>query len=290
ERDRRERIKQRATDILQLLNNAESRLSKKIALQREELAECEKGEEYKKKGDLITANLYMLKRGMSSFAAYDYELDPPIKIEISLDTRLSPSQNAQRMYKYYNKAKSAKIHLTSLIEKAEGELSYIESVRAFLERAESEEDLNEIRSELYSAGYASKMKNYTPQKQMRSRPMEFKSDSGYRILCGRNNLQNELLTFKVASKGDLWFHAKGVAGSHVILVCDGEEPSEKDYTQAAQIAAYYSKASGAPVAVDYTRVKNIKKPSGSHPGFVIYKTNYTAFVTPKATTDENKGE
>ena len=290
ERDRRERIKQRATDILQLLNNAESRLSKKIALQREELAECERGEEYKKKGDLITANLYMLKRGMASFIAYDYELDPPTEIEIALDTRLSPSQNAQRMYKYYNKAKSAKIHLTSLIEKAEGELSYIESVRAFLERAESEEDLNEIRSELYSAGYASKMKNYTPQKQMRSRPMEFKSDSGYKILCGRNNLQNELLTFKVASKGDLWFHAKGVAGSHVILVCDGEEPSEKDYTQAAEIAADYSKASGAPVAVDYTRVKNIKKPSGSHPGFVIYKTNYTAFVTPRATTDENKGE
>ncbi len=290
ERDRRERIKQRAADILQLINNAEARLSKKIAIQSEELSECEKGEEYKKRGDLITANLYMLKRGMPSFVAYDYEVDPPKETVVTLDTRLSPAQNAQKMYKYYNKAKNAKAHLTTLIENAKSELAYIESVRAFLERAESEEDLNEIRSELYSAGYASKMKNYTPQKNMRSRPMEFTSDSGYKILCGRNNLQNEILTFKVASKGDLWFHAKGVAGSHVILVCDGEEPSEKDYTQAAEIAAYYSKASGAPVAVDYTRVKNIKKPSGSRPGYVIYKTNYTAFVTPKATTDGNKGE
>ncbi len=281
-RDRVERIKQRASDILRLLNNAQTRLSKKLALQREELIECEKGEEYKKKGDLITANIYMLKRGMSSFKAYDYSSEPIDEVVIQLDTRLSPSQNAQRMYKYYNKTKNAKSHLLQLIASAESELQYIESVRAFLERAESEEDLNEIRSELYSAGYASKMKNYTPQKQMRSRPMEFKSESGYRILCGRNNLQNELLTFKVASKGDLWFHAKGVAGSHVILVCDGEEPSEKDYTQAAEIAAYYSKAGAAPVAVDYTRVKNIKKPSGARPGYVIYKTNYTAYVTPRS--------
>lgn len=282
ERDRAERIKQRASDILRLLNNAQTRLLKKLALQREELTECEKGEEYKKKGDLITANIYMLKRGMSSFKAYDYSSEPIDEVLIQLDTRLSPAQNAQRMYKYYNKAKNARIHLSQLIASAESELQYIESVRSFLERAESEEDLNEIRSELYSAGYASKMKNYTPQKQMRSRPMEFKSESGYRILCGRNNLQNELLTFKVASKGDLWFHAKGVAGSHVILICNGEEPSEKDYTQAAEIAAYYSKAGAAPVAVDYTRVKNIKKPSGSRPGYVIYKTNYTAYVTPRA--------
>ena len=282
DRDRVERIKQRGNDILRLLDNAESRLTKKLSLQREELCDCKKGDEYKRNGDLITANLYMLKRGMASFTALDYSIDPPKEVNVSLDTRLSPSQNAQRMYKLYNKAKSASIHLTALIEQAESELEYIESVRAFLDRAETEEDLNEIRSELYHAGYASRMKNYTPPKQIKSRPMEFTSDSGYRILCGRNNLQNELLTFKIASKGDLWFHAKGVPGSHVILICNGEEPSEKDYTQAAEIAAYYSKASGAPVAVDYTRVKNIKKPSGAHSGYVIYKTNYTAYVTPKS--------
>lgn len=288
DRDRAERIRQRGNDILRLLDNAESRLRKKLSLQKEELCDCAKGEEYKKNGDLITANLYMLKRGMSSFTAIDYFSEEPSEVTVSLDTRLSPAQNAQKMYKLYNKAKSARLHLTSLIEGAQSELEYIESVRAFLDGAETEEDLNEIRSELYHSGYASRMKNYTPPKQIKSRPLEFESDSGYRILCGRNNLQNELLTFKVASKDDLWFHAKGVPGSHVILICNGEEPSEKDYTEAAEIAAYYSKASGAPVAVDYTRVKNVKKPSGAHSGYVIYKTNYTAYVTPKPDIQNKK--
>ncbi len=288
ERDRAERIKQRAADILRLLTNSESRLERKLDLRREELAECERGEEYKKKADFITANIYLLKRGMKSFEAVDYTLDPPETVKVELDERLSPSQNAQRMYKYYNKAKSAAEHLVTLISEAEAELKYIESVHAFLERAESEEDLVEIRSELYNSGYGSRLKSYTPPKQIRSRPMEFESDTGYRILCGRNNIQNELLTFRVASKGDLWFHAKGVAGSHVILVCDGEEPSEKDYTQAAEIAAYYSKANGSPVAVDYTRVKNVKKPSGARTGYVIYKTNYTAYVEARLSLEQKK--
>ena len=288
ERDRAERIRQRAADVLRLLTNARARLDKKLSVRREELAECAKGDEYKKKADLITANIYMIKRGMASFEAFDYTLDPPKAVTVELDTRLSPSQNAQRMYKYYNKAKSAALHLTTLIDEAQSELEYIESVQAFLERAESEEDLNEIRSELYNSGYGSRLKNYTPPKQLKSRPMEFVSDTGYRILCGRNNLQNELLTFRVASKGDLWFHAKGVPGSHVILLCDGEEPSELDYTQAAEIAAYYSKANGSPVAVDYTRVKNVKKPSGARTGYVIYKTNYTAYVEAKLSLEQKK--
>ncbi len=288
ERDRAERIRQRAADILRLLTNARTRLEKKLSVRREELAECAKGDEYKKKADLITASIYMIKRGMESFEAFDYTTDPPQAVTVELDSRLSPSQNAQRMYKYYNKAKSAAAHLTTLIEEAQSELEYIESVQTFLERAESEEDLNEIRSELYNSGYGSRLKNYTPPKQLKSRPMEFVSDTGYRILCGRNNLQNELLTFRVASKGDLWFHAKGVPGSHVILLCDGEEPSELDYTQAAEIAAYYSKANGSPVAVDYTRVKNVKKPSGARTGYVIYKTNYTAYVEAKLSLEQKK--
>ena len=286
ERDRAERIKQRAADILHLITNARQRLERKLENRREELAECAKGELYKRDADLITSNLYMLKRGMTSFSAVDYYSDPPKSVEVSLDERLSPAQNAQRLYKYYNKAKNAKQHLSVLISDAERELEYIESVHTFLLRAQSEEDLSEIRSELYASGYGSRLKSYTPPKQIRSRPIEFVSDSGYRILCGRNNIQNELLTFKVASKGDLWFHAKGVPGSHVILVCDGEEPSEKDYTQAAEIAAHYSRATSAPVAVDYTRVKNVKKPSGARTGYVIYKTNYTAFVEPRLSLEE----
>jgi predicted ribosome quality control (RQC) complex YloA/Tae2 family protein len=154
-------------------------------------------------------------------------------------------------------------------------------VRSFLDRAETEADLTEIRDELYRAGYASRMKNYTPPRSIKLRPREFTTASGYRLLCGRNNLQNEQLTFRVAGKDDLWFHAKGVPGSHVVLLCDGEEPPAEDYTQAAEIAAYYSGATAAPVAVDYTRVRNVKKPAGGKPGYVIYKTNYTAYVTPK---------
>ena len=171
---------------------------------------------------------------------------------------------------------------------AEAELAYIESVSAFLSRAETEADLNEIRDELYRAGYASRMKKYTPQKAVKARPHTYVSPSGYRVLCGKNNLQNELLTFRTAEKGDLWFHAKGVPGSHVILVCGGEEPSEEDYTFAASIAAYHSSATGDLVAVDYTRVKNVKKPPASHPGYVTYKTNYPAFVKPMA-GEETKG-
>ena len=197
---------------------------------------------------------------------------------IPLDPRLTPSANAQRLYKQYNKAKNAKAVLTEQIGIWERELVYLRSVESFLERAASEEDLLEIRDELYRSGYASRMKGYRPQKQLKSRPMRFVTSGGYQLLVGRNNVQNDHLTFKVAAKDDLWFHTKDIPGSHVIMVTGGEEPSAQDYTEAAAVAAYYSKATSDLVAVDYTKVKNIKKPQGSKPGFVTYKTNYTAFV------------
>ena len=144
-----------------------------------------------------------------------------------------------------------------------------------------------MRDELYRAGYASRMKSYAPQKESKLTPHSFKTSSGYTLLCGRNNLQNDKLTFKTASKGDLWFHAKGVPGSHVILLCDGEEPSEEDYTEAAELAAYYSKAPrGTLVPVDYTRVKQLKKPAGAKPGHVIYHTNYTAYVQARVRVEK----
>ena len=208
------------------------------------------------------------------------------EIEIKLDPRLDPSRNAQKMYKLYNKAKTAKEILTEQISHWEKELVYLESVRAFLERAESEQDLLDIRDELYRAGYASKMRGYKPQKQIKLRPMQYKTSGGYPLLVGRNNLQNDELTFRIAEKDDIWFHVKDQPGSHVIMVTDGEEPSERDYTEAASLAAYYSKANGDSVAVDYTKVRNIKKPQGAKPGFVIYKTNYTAFVRPSRDVEE----
>lgn len=280
EKDRLEHIHQRARDIINLLSNAEARTERKLGIQRQALLDAERGEEYKKYGDLITANLYRLERGMESFVCTDYYDESCPEIEVKLDGRLSPSQNAQKMYKLYNKCKTAKAVLSEQVVIWERELRYLESVREFLSKAECEQDVLEIRDELYRSGYASKLRGYTPPKKITSTPHRFKTSGGYELLVGRNNLQNDNLTFKTASKGDLWFHTKDIPGSHVIMLCDGEEPSERDYTEAASIAARYSKATADLVAVDYTRVKNIKKPAGSKPGFVTYKTNYTAFVRP----------
>ncbi len=285
EKDRLEHIHQRARDITTLLNNAEARTERKLGIQRQALLDAQRGEEYKRDADLITANLYRLERGMSSFKTVNYYDESCPEIEIKLDPRLSPSQNAQKMYKLYNKCKTAKTVLAEQIKIWESELRYLDSVRQFLSRAETEQDVIEIRDELYRSGYASRLRGYVPPKRITSSPRRFVTSGGYELLVGRNNLQNDNLTFKVAGKGDLWFHTKDIPGSHVILLCDGEEPSEQDYTEAASIAAKYSKATGDLVAVDYTRVKNIKKPGGSKPGFVIYKTNYTAFVRPAADKD-----
>ena len=280
EKDRLEHIHQRSRDITTLLNNAQARTERKLAIQRQSLLDADKGDEYKKHADLITANLYRLERGMTSFVTTDYYDESCPEIEIKLDSRLSPSQNAQKLYKLYNKCKTAKTVLAEQIKLWEGELRYLESVRQFLSRAECEQDVIEIREELYRSGYASRMKGYVSSKKHTSTPHKFKTSGGYELLVGRNNLQNDRLTFKVAGKGDLWFHTKDIPGSHVIMLCNGEEPGELDYTQAASVAARYSKATADLVAVDYTRVKNIKKPQGSKPGFVTYKTNYTAFVRP----------
>lgn len=281
EKDRTERIHQRAFDLIRLISNAISRTEKKLSLQREALIESERGEEYRKRGDLITANLYQIKRGMTSFKATDYYDENCPEVEIPLDARLYPAQNAQKMYKLYNKSKNAKIALTEQIARWEDELKYLESVSAFLDAAECEEDLVEIREELFLSGYASRLSGYRPQKKQKTRFDSYKTSGGFTVLVGRNNTQNDRLTHKVAENSDIWFHVKDIPGSHVILVTEGEEPSERDYTEAAEIAAYFSKAKGDLVAVDYTRVKNVKKPQGSKPGFVTYKTNYTAFVNPR---------
>ena len=288
EKDRIERIRSRAADLVRLVTHTEARLRKKLSVQREELSSSERADEYRRMGDLITAEIYKLSRGMTAFEGTDYSTDPPSLVTVALDPRLSPAQNAQRYYKLYSKAKKAQKVLVEQFAITERELSYIETVSAFLGRAETEADLADIRDELYRAGYAARMKKHIPQKNVKARPIEFMTSGGYRVLCGRNNLQNELLTFKMADKGDLWFHAKGVPGSHVILVCGGEEPSEVDYTEAAELAALYSASSAELVAVDYTRVKNVKKPPASKPGYVTYKTNFTAYVRPKRTKGEAK--
>ncbi len=280
ERDRNERIKQKAGDLVHTINNAQTRLSKKIVKLTEELAMTDECEKYRREADLITSNLYCLKKGMEQVSVTDYYADGCPEVVIELDKQLTPAANAQQKYKKYTKYKNGKIYLAEQIEIAKRELDYIESVIESLSRADGETELSEIREELSGSGYISKFKTVGRQKKYVPKPLTYRTTGGYRVLCGKNNMQNEYLTFRVADKTDVWFHAKNRPGSHVILQCEGREPSERDYTEAAMIAAYHSKSAGeAMIEVDYSYVKNIKKPSGGKPGFVIYHTNYSTLVT-----------
>ena len=280
EKDRLTRLHQRGKDLVTLINNAIQRTERKLAVQKQTLLDSQRAEEHKCIGDLITANIYAIKRGMTSFSCIDYYDDGAPTVTVELDSRLSPAQNAQRAYKLYNKAKTAREILTGQIEKWEEELAYLHTVKEFFDRAECEDDLAEIREELYRAGYGTRLKDYRSPKQIRSRPIRLTTPGGYELLVGRNNIQNDQLSMKLAEKSDIWFHVKDAPGSHVIMRTYGEEPSEADYTYAAGVAAKYSSVKSGKVAVDYTAVKNLKKPQGSKPGFVTYKTNYTAYVSP----------
>lgn len=280
EKSKNEKLRQRGADLLRITSQASTRIAKKIAVQTEELERVQEGEKYRLWGDLITANIYKMQRGAASVKLENY-MDGAM-VEIPLDSRLTPAQNAQRYYKKYTKSKSARVHLQEQMEAAEKESIYIQSVQDALSRAETEKELEEIRGELYHSGYASRMKHYTEKKQSAPSYIRFRTSGGYSVLCGKNNAANDYLTFQHANKGDWWFHAKNTPGSHVILECAGmPEPPAQDFTEAAVIAAVYSKAGdGATAQVDYTQVRHIKKPAGAKPGFVIYHTNWSAAVTP----------
>ncbi len=286
ERDREQHIKQRAADILRILTNADARIRKKLVLQRAELADCDKGETYKKYADLITANLYQLTRGMTRVELTDYETwheDGSFDTcTVTLDGRLSPAANAQQYYKKYNKTKTARAELEKQIALGEAELSYIDSVFDALSHAEVAADLAEIRDELYRSGYASRMKHYAAARKPQTPAVaRFRTTNGFSVVCGKNNLQNEYITHKLAGKNDYWFHIKSLPGSHTVMLCEGREPEVEDFTDAAEIAACFSKgADGQNVEVDYTLVRNVKKPAGTKPGFVIYHTNWSCIVTP----------
>ncbi len=293
ERERESRERQRAHDTEKMLKNVEARIIKKLELQKKELADTEKKNEYKLKADAITANIYRLKSHVDSANLTAYVEDgsgefAETTVTVKFERGLTPSQYAQKLYKRYNKARTAEKEITLQIEKGENELEYIRSVRYALSRINGEEELLEIQNELNAAGYGKKKKQ-EPKKQGKKgekqktlqlkSPMKFTTSGGYTVLVGKNNLQNDYLTFKVASKTDYWFHVKNVPGSHTVLLCEGREPSSGDITEAAILAAKNSKASGETrVEVDYTRIKNVKKPSGAKPGFVIYEGYNTAVV------------
>ena len=278
EKTRAERIHRRAYDVERLITNAENRLEKKLSLMREELAGADEGEKYKLWGDLLTANIYRVGKGADSAVLENYydEMKP---VKIPLDSRLTPQANAQKYYKKYQKSKSAKIHLAEQITLAEGELEYIRSVADALSRAEGETDLAQLREELAVAGYASKLRTVKAKKPKAPAYLHFRTSGGYDVYCGKNNLSNDYIRTHLASKNDWWFHVKDRPGSHVVMITDGADVSEMDFTEAATVAAVHSSAPrNAPAAVDYLRIRELKKPNGSKPGFVIYHTNWTAYV------------
>lgn len=282
QRDRAARLKQRANDLFRLLVNTSERITKRLANQREELKECDKKNEMKLMGDLLSANIYRINKGDSTVKLENFYDENCPEIEIKLDSRFTPAQNAQKYYSVYRKSVTAEKKLAEQIALGEEELKYIDSVFDALTRADSENEVNELRMELAEQGYirAVRLKG----KPLKSQPpIEYLSSDGYTIFAGRNNKQNDKLTLKTAAKTDIWLHTHNIAGSHVIIVTDGTTPPDRTIEEAAIIAAVNSKAKdSAQVPVDYCLDKFVKKPAGAKPGMVIFTNNKTAYVNPDA--------
>ena len=275
-REQAERVKQKGQDLVKTASNGAARLRRKIVAQEQELAESKNRDKWRVYGELITANLYRMERGMSRLTAQNYYDPDCADVDIPLDVRLSPQENAAKYFKKYTKAKTAEKYITEQLEKARVELTYLESVLQELTLAESEQDFNDIRAELTDGGYLRAKGRKQPQRP--SKPREFCSTAGLRILVGRNNRQNDRLTAKDAEKWDIWLHTQRIHGSHVILCTGGAQPDEQSLLEAASLAAYFSQAQdGTKVPVDFTQVKYVKKPAGSPPGFVNY-TNYKTIL------------
>lgn len=280
-REQAERVKQKGRDLLKTATTARDRVRRKLAAQEKELAACLDRDHLRICGELITANLYRMERGQSRLAAQNYYDENCADVDIPLDVRLSPQENAARYFKQYAKAKTAEKYLTAQLQRGREELQYLESVLQELAQAESEQDFNDIRTELTDGGYLRGRGKKQPGFQRASKPREFRSSAGLRILVGRNNRQNDRLTTKDADKRDIWLHTQKIHGSHVILCTGGAEPDEQSLMEAASLAAYFSQAQGSTkVPVDYTPVKYVKKPAGAKPGMVVYTTYQTMLADP----------
>ena len=280
-REQAERVKQKGRDLLKTATTARDRVRRKLAAQEKELAACQDRDHLRICGELITANLYRMERGQSRLTAQNYYDENCADVDIPLDVRLSPQENAARYFKQYAKAKTAEKYLTAQLQKGGEELQYLESVLQELAQAESEQDFNDIRTELTDGGYLRGRGKKQPGFQRASKPREFRSSAGLRILVGRNNRQNDRLTTKDADKRDIWLHTQKIHGSHVILCTGGTEPDEQSLMEAASLAAYFSQAqSSTKVPVDYTPVKFVKKPAGAKPGMVVYTTYQTMLADP----------
>ncbi len=270
-------ISRYSREIAKTVNTHLSRAKKKLTLLKNELDGCSAMESVRICGDIVTANIYRIRQGDSEITGMDYESGN--EITVKLDVSLAPSKNAQKYYKKYSKMKRASVMLAEQIEKTEKEIDYLESVLSFIERAASPQELQEIKQELIASGYIAGKIDKKRKKTPASKPLNFTTTDGLTLRVGRNNQQNDELTAR-AERNELWFHIKGFHGSHVILTPNGnEEPSDRDYTEAAMVAAYFSEKRGSSnVEVDYTRVRNLKKPSGAALGFVTYEKYYSAVV------------
>lgn len=285
-----ERMRVKSHALSKLVSNNIERLSRKVSVQRIELEKCQDREILRQKGDLIGANMHLIKKGAPFADVINFYDEEAKTIRIALDVTKTPQQNAQKYYKDYAKAKTADKMLRVQIENSSEELSYLETVADEINRAESEQDLSSIRQELISEGYLKENKgeknNRRPQK-LKPDFREFETEDGFKILVGRNNRQNDLLTLKTANKNDLWFHTKDIPGSHTVIITEGREVSDEAILKAAQIAAYFSKAKdSSQVPVDYTLIRRVNKPQGAKPGKVIYTEQKTLYVTPKVTEKE----
>ena len=282
-REQAELRRRRSHELQKSIRTARDRLARKLANQGEELKRTEKREEVRRNAELITANLYRMKKGDRVLNCQNYYEEGCPEISIPLDALKTPQQNAAALFKEYNKLKGAKLHLTELIAQGERQLDYLNSVLAELDNAETEKDLADIRRELVDTGYLKKGKLRDKEKGKAQAPWRFVTDDGFEVLVGRSNTQNDELTTRIARRTDWWLHTQKVHGSHVILRCEGQEPTRLALEQAASLAVTYSQGKdGGKIPVDYTMLRHVRKPSGAMPGKVIY----TEYQTMLAQGDE----
>ena len=279
QRERQERVRQRGADLIRTATTARDRLQRKLAMQEKDYAATQDRDRLRLCGDLITSNLYRMERGQSKLVCENFYDENCAETTIQLDPLLTPQQNAAKYYKRYTKAKTAEKYLREQMEFARRDAEYLESVLEEISHAETEQDFIDIRNELRDAGFLRKQGKKEIKRA--AKPRGFRTTSGFRVLVGRNNRQNDQLTCKEADHRDLWFHTQKIHGSHVILCTEGREVDDDTIVEVAKLAAYYSQArESGNVPVDYTMVKNVKKPAGARPGMVIYKTCRTVNVTP----------
>jgi predicted ribosome quality control (RQC) complex YloA/Tae2 family protein len=275
------RIRQKSHDLRHVVSTALDRTRKKYDLQLKQLKDTEKREKYRIYGEMINTYGYGLEEGAKTLTCLNYYTDK--EISIPLDTQLTPQENAKKYFERYGKLKRTFEALSTLTEETHDEMEHLDSVSTALDLAQTEGDLAQIKEELIQAGY---MKRHTGGKNVKkqkltSQPLQYISSDGFAMYVGKNNIQNEELTFKFANGGDWWFHAKGIPGSHVIVKSDGQELPDRTFEEAARLAAYYSKnRNSEKVEIDYIQRKHVKKPNSGKPGFVIYHTNYSMMIEP----------